>query len=381
MKVPLLDLTPQYEQIREEVDAALMHVVRSQQFILGPRVEEFERELAAYCGTRFAVGLSSGTDALIAALMAIGLQPGDEVITTPFTFFATAGCIARVGGVPVFADIDPDTFNIDPALIEERITSRTRAIVPVHLYGQCADMDPIVEIAERHGLKVIEDAAQAIGAEDKGRRAGSMGDIGCFSFFPSKNLAAFGDAGAVTTDDDGLYDLLKALRMHGETERYRHRIIGGNFRLDALQAAVLSVKLKYLDGWSDKRARNAQTYRGLFKESGIAADSAAGQDSARIVLPPAQRSRHIFNQFVIRAQQRDDLMEFLDARDVAARVYYPIPLHVQECFAYLGYKRGDFPKSEAAALSVLALPIYPDVTAEQQEYVVSSIEAFYGTYA
>ncbi|NCC37396.1 MAG: DegT/DnrJ/EryC1/StrS family aminotransferase, partial [Chloroflexia bacterium] len=349
--MPLLDLKAQYATLREEIAAAIERVVASQQFILGPEVEAFEQEVAAYSQCADGIGVSSGTDALLVALMAIDLQPGDEVITTPYTFFATAGSIARLGGHPVFVDIDPLTYNIDPAGIEAAITSRTRAIMPVHLFGQMADMEPIMGIAEYHGLYVIEDAAQAIGAEYRGRRAGSIGHMGCFSFFPSKNLGGFGDGGMVTTNDPKLAERIRLLRGHGAHPKYYHRLIGGNFRLDALQAAVLRVKLKYLDGWTAARQHNAERYRQLF--------SAAG---ANIGLPQdAGYGRHIYNQFVIRSTRRDELMAHLKAHQIGCEIYYPIPLHIQECFASLGYEVGSFPASEDAAEEVLAIPVYPEL--------------------
>lgn len=364
--VPLLDLKAQYGVLRDEIRAAMDRVIESQHFILGPEVEALEHEVAAYSQCRHGIGVSSGTDALLVALMAIDLRPGDEVITTPYTFFATAGSIARLGGRPVFVDIDPRTYNLDPAGIEAAITPRTRAIMPVHLFGQMADMDPIMAIAERHGLMVVEDAAQAIGAEYKGRRAGSIGHLGCFSFFPSKNLGGFGDGGMVTTNDAGLADRVKLLRGHGAKPKYYHRMVGGNFRLDALQAAVLRVKLKYLDEWTAGRQRNAATYRQLFAEAG-----------AQVGLPAdAGHGRHIYNQFVIRSDRRDALMAHLKAQQVGTEIYYPVPMHLQECFAELGHRAGDFPISEAAAQETLALPIYPELTPEQLRAVVDAVQEF-----
>lgn len=370
MHVPLLDLKAQYAAIRDELDAAVREVVESQAFILGPQVRACEEALARYCGTPHAVGVSSGTDALLISLMAEGIGPGDEVITTPYTFFATAGSIARVGARPVFADIDPATYNLDPALAAERVTPRTRAIMPVHLYGQMAEMDPLLELAERRGLVVIEDAAQAIGAEDRGRRAGSLGHYGCFSFFPSKNLGGFGDGGLVVTRDAERARRLAVLRVHGSEPKYYHSVIGGNFRLDTLQAAVVAVKLRHLDDWTQRRQANARRYKQLL----------AGTPPARsgaVRLPAVTRSRHIFNQFVIRAERRDALQAFLRERGVGTEIYYPVPLHRQACFQYLGYQAGAFPASEQAAAETLALPVFPELSDAQAAYVVEQIIAFY----
>ncbi len=378
ISVPLLDLKAQYAAIRDEVQAALERVIGTQHFILGPEVEALENEVAAYSQCQFGVGVSSGTDALLACLMAIGIRPGDEVITTPYTFFATAGCIARLGAKPVFVDIDPLTYNIDPADLEAVVTERTRAIIPVHLFGQMADMDPILEIAKRHTVYVIEDAAQAIGSEYKGRRAGSIGHLGCFSFFPSKNLGAFGDGGMVTTNDPALADQVKLLRGHGARPKYYHKVVGGNFRLDALQAAVLRVKLKYLDGWSAGRQRNAATYRRLLGTAGLVREDASSLNRHHgVVLPQdAGYGRHIYNQFVIRVSRRDELVADFKAHRIGCEIYYPVSLHLQDCFADLGYRAGDFPCSEAAAAQTLALPIYPELTEEMLGAVVGAISAF-----
>lgn len=377
MQVPLLDLKLQYQSIKDECLAVTEKVYESQQFILGPYVERLEDEISAYCGTRYAVGVSSGTDAILLCLMVAGIGPGDRVITSPYTFFATAGCIARAGALPVFADIDPETYNISPEQIEavcrgldRDAQSTVRAVMPVHLYGQCADMDDINRLARENGWLVIEDAAQAIGAEYKGQRAGALGDFGCFSFFPSKNLGGFGDGGMVTTDSRQYYEMLKILRVHGGHPKYYHRYIGGNFRLDALQAAIVSVKLARLDQWTEARRQNAARYRKLFEDAGLCG----------IVQCPAEvEDRHIYNQFVISVSEgRDRLREFLTEAGVGNEVYYPVPLHLQECFSYLGYSPGQMPVSEAAAATTLAIPVYPEITPEQQEYVVEQIRAFYG---
>lgn len=376
MQVPLLDLKKQYAAIREEVIAVTDEIYASQYFILGPHVEQLEKEIAAYCNTGFATGVSSGSDALIIALMALEVGPGDLVITTPYTFFATAGAVARVGARPVFVDIDPDTYNINPDLIERALEDmsgdqreKVRAVIPVHLYGQCADMDPLMAIAQDHNLPVIEDAAQAIGAEYRGRRAGSMGSFGCFSFFPSKNLGAFGDGGIVTTDDRQRWETLRILRNHGAEPKYYHHIIGGNFRLDALQAAIVSIKLKYLDAWTAGRRSNAAIYRELLQ--------AAGMDSV-LRLPVEKEDRHIYNQFVIAVPgKRDELRAFLQDAGIGTEVYYPVPLHLQKCFAGLGYGAGDFPVAEQAAQETLALPIFPELTADQQAFTVEKIARFF----
>ncbi len=368
MKVPLLDLTGQYASIRAEIDAAIARVVNSQRFVLGPVVQRCEDAIAAHVGSAHAVGVSSGTDALLVALMAEDIGPGDEVVTTPFSFFASAGVVARVGATPVFVDIDPVTFNIDPDLIEDRITARTRAILPVHLFGQMAGMAPIMEIARHHGLVVIEDAAQAIGARHNGQRAGSVGHYGCFSFFPTKNLGGYGDGGMVVTDDRARAEKLRALRVHGETTRYHHRFVGGNFRLDALQAAVIHAKLPHLDRWTDQRIANAALYRSLL------GDAAARRPDA-FALPRTVTDRHVFNQFVVRVADRDRVRERLTAAGIGTAIYYPLPLHLQECFADLGYRPGDLPHSERAANEVLALPIFPELTPEQIRHVARTLDS------
>ncbi len=376
MKVPLLDLKSQYTTIKEEILEVVEEILESQYFILGPKVATLEKEIAGYCASKHAVGVSSGTDALLISLLALNIGPQDAVITTPYTFFATTGSISRVGARPIFVDIDPDTYNLSPQSLSSTMAALTReelkrikAIIPVHLYGQCADMDPIREIAAEYNLFVIEDAAQAIGAEYKGQRAGSMGDFGCFSFFPSKNLGAFGDGGIVTTNSEDFYDKLYILRVHGSHLKYYHRVIGGNFRLDALQAAIVSVKLKYLDNWTLARQENARKYRELFSEAKL---------SGEVKLPAEKESRHIYNQFVIRLKKnRDDLRMFLNDAEIGTEIYYPVPMHLQACFSDLNYKKGDFPVAENAASQTLALPIYPELSDDQQAYVVDKIKAFY----
>ena len=367
MNVPLLDLQAQNAPLRTDLLAALARVCDSQRFIGGPEVDGLERELAAAIGVKHAVGVSSGTDALLASMMALGIGPGDEVITSTFSFFATAGCVVRLGARPVLVDIHPLTYNIDPDAVVAAITPRTRAIIPVHLYGLCANMDPILEAAGRAGVPVIEDAAQAIGSTCRGRQAGTMGTVGCFSFFPSKNLGAFGDAGLVTTNDDALGHEIRLLRNHGMEPKYLHKRVGGNFRLDALQAAVLRVKLPHLERWSAMRRANAERYGRLFGQAGL-----LGQ----VVLPVIPESYgHIFNQYVIRVPNRDRVKASLDAAGIGNEIYYPVPFHVQECFAPLGYRAGDFPHAERAAAEVLALPIYGELTVEQQRAVVDAIGA------
>jgi dTDP-4-amino-4,6-dideoxygalactose transaminase len=405
MEVPLVDLKVQYGEIREEVRKAVDTVLESQRFILGPSVEKLEEQIAVYSNVAHAVGVSSGTDALLVALMALDLEQGDGVITSPFTFFSVAGVIARLGAMPIFVDIDPTTYNIDPEKLRELLETgcdveQVKAIIPVHLYGQCADMDPIMEIAEKAHLEIVEDAAQAIGAIYYSRRrgitgpstgvtgqegenepgangqdsrqacrAGSMGKLGCFSFYPTKNLGGFGDAGMVVTDDKEMDEKIRELRGYGGRRQYYHRIIGGNFRLDELQAAILSVKFGHLERWTEARRRNAERYDQLFEEMGL---------TEQVHLPVIKDgNRHIFHQYVIRVSHRDELEEFLRARGVGTGIYYPLPLHLQECFTDLGYKRGDLPESERAADETLALPIYPGLSPEQQEYVVSQVKNFY----
>jgi dTDP-4-amino-4,6-dideoxygalactose transaminase len=373
MKVPLLDLKAQYQTIKDEVLAVTRELYETQRFILGPKVEELEERIAQYCRTEYAyaVGVSSGTDALLISLMAAGIGPGHEVITSPYTFFATVASIVRVGATPVFVDIEEDTYNIDPQAISDKITKQTKAIIPVHLYGQCCDMDPILELARAHNIMVIEDAAQAMGAEYKGRRAGSMGDMACFSFYPTKNLGAFGEGGMLVTNDKKLRKKASILRNQGMDPKYYHKVIGGNFRLDELQAAILLVKLPYLDRWTEARQTNARRYRELFRDEGL---------DGLVRLPVEKEGRHVYNQFVIEVQsRRDELRKSLTEAEIGTEVYYPVPMHLLQCFESLGGKEGDFPKAEAAAERTLALPIYPELTRDQQAYVVQKIGAFYSS--
>jgi dTDP-4-amino-4,6-dideoxygalactose transaminase len=364
MQVPLLDLGLQFSTIKDEVNEAIKNVIESQKFILGGSVFELEKQIAEYCHCRYAIGVSSGTDALLVSLMALGIGPEDEIVVPTYTFFATAGSVSRLGAKPVFIDIEPETYTIDPCLIEKNITRKTRAIIPVHLYGQCAEMEPILQIAKKYNLKVIEDVAQAIGSEYEGKRAGSMGDTGCFSFFPSKNLGGIGEGGMVTTNNEEIAQIIRTLRVHGSKPKYYHKIIGGNFRLDTIQAAVLIVKLKYLDVWTKKRQENANLYDKLFLEVGL---------TDRIGLPVARQSRHVFNQYVIKVKHRDRIQTHLKEKGIGTEVYYPVPLHLQECFRELMYKQDDCPVAEDAAKTTLALPIYPELTEQQQRYVVQQL--------
>jgi dTDP-4-amino-4,6-dideoxygalactose transaminase len=368
MPVPLLDLEAQYRPLRDAILAAITRVCDSQRFIMGPEVDALECELAAQLAVRHAISVSSGTDALLLALMTLGIGPGDEVVTTTYSFFATAGCVSRVGAKPVLVDIDPATFNIDPAQAVAAITPRTKAIMPVHLYGLAADLDPLMAAADRAGIAVIEDAAQAIGATYKARPLGGIGALGCFSFFPSKNLGAFGDAGLLTTNDDALARQARLLRTHGMQPKYYHHVVGANFRMDALQAAILRVKAPHLDGWTEGRRRNAAAYRTLFREAGL--DRTIGLPAE----PPD--CRHIYNQFVIRTADRDGLKRHLDEHGIGNEIYYPVPFHLQPCFADLGYARGAFPHAERAAAETLAIPIYGELTDAQRRTVVSTIEQF-----
>ncbi len=390
MKVPLLDLKAQYKTIKADLDEALIKTAESQYFILGPEVEKLEKNICEYLKCKHAVGVSSGTDALLIALMAIGIQPGDEVIIPDYSFFATAGVVSRLNAKPVFIDSDIQTYNIDFTKIEKRITPKTKAIIPVHLYGQSAEMDKILEIANKHNLKVIEDGAQAIGVQYKdGNFVGSIGDIGCFSFFPSKNLGCFGDGGIVTTNDDLLYEKLKILRVHGSKPKYYHKFIGGNFRLDAIQAAVLNVKLPHLDNWSEKRRKNAQLYMNLFIENKLSSKPGVIKysETDKVLLPIAVysdknlRNYHIFNQFIIRVKERDILREYLTKNEIGNEIYYPVPFHKQECFMDLlsefNYNNEEFKVSDLASSETIALPIYPELTEEQIEYVVCNIKDFF----
>jgi dTDP-4-amino-4,6-dideoxygalactose transaminase len=365
MRVPILDLKVQYAAIRDEITRAIDKVCESQAFALGPAVAEFEKNVAAYCNSKHAIGVSSGTDALLVSLMALGLKPGDEVITTPFSFFATAGCIVRIGARPVFVDVDPESYNIDPAGIEEKISEKTRAIIPVHLFGQLANMETIADIAERHNLDVIEDAAQAIGASRNGTLAGNFGDCGCFSFYPTKNLGGFGDGGLVTTNSDTLADEVRTLRDHGQKPRYFYKVVGGNFRLDGIQGAVLNVKLKYLDGWNEKRRQNAALYDSLFAGSPVGTPEI---DSGNV---------SIYHQYTITVSERDELQKYLAENGIGSAVFYPKPLHLQDCFAELGYKQGDMPVAEKLCKEVLSLPVYPELLREEIEYVAGTVLKFY----
>lgn len=381
MKVPLLDLKPQYQSIKNEIMLSLDEVITSQSFILGPNVEKLELEIASYCGAEYAVGVNSGSDALLLSMMALNIKSGDKIITTPYTFFATVGSICRLNAEPLFADIDPVTYNIDPVKLESLIDSlskqektKLKAIIPVHLYGQCADMEPILEIAKRYNIAVIEDAAQALGAscsiKNEEKKSCAMGDFGCLSFFPSKNLGCFGDGGMITVNNEEIATKLKSLRMHGMGETYFHQYVGMNGRLDALQAVVLLIKLPYLDSWAEKRTENAGLYKKLFKEQGL----------LEYLSPPqtGEGFKHVFNQFVIRTKDRDKLKEHLIRKEIGCAIYYPLSLHLQECFKFLGYKEGDFPESEKASNETLALPVFPELEKAQIEYVAEQIGIFYG---
>lgn len=364
MQVPLLDLKAQYAKIKDEVLTAVSEVLESQRCIGGPKVTELEEKIAAVSDCKFAVGVSSGTDAILNSLMSLDIGAGDEVITTPFTFFATVGCIARTGATPVFADIDPETFNINPELVASAVTEKTKAIMPVHLFGQMADMDPIMEVAKKHNLAVIEDAAQSITSIYKGKKAGSIGTAGCFSFFPSKNLGGIGDGGMAVTNDEKLYERMVMMRNHGMNPKYYHKYIGGNFRLDPIQAAALLIKLPHLNDWSEARRRNAAYYDEKFKGTAV---------KTPYISPDCIT---IYNQYCIRVPKRDEVVAHLRKNNIGCEIYYPVPLHLQECFEYLGYKEGDFPESEKAAKEVMALPIYPELTDEMKDYAAGTILSF-----
>jgi len=376
LKVSLLNLKLQFQGIREEVLKEIEKICDNQSFILGGNVKALEEEIAEYCSAKFAIGVASGTDAILLPLMAVGIAPGDRVITTPYTFFATAGSIARLNAIPVFVDVEPDTYNIDPDKLEHVIKkqssaqrARLRAIIPVHLYGQCAEMEPIIKISKKYKLAVIEDAAQSIGARYKGRMAGSIGDFGSFSFYPSKNLGGFGDGGMVTANNEKLSEEVRILRVHGSKPKYYHKMVGINSRLDELQAAVLRIKLKHLEAWTNKRIERAERYDRLFKDEGLL-------DTVSLPVKRAY-NHHVFNQYIVRVNKRDALRDYLTKEGIGTEIYYPVPLHLQQCFKYLGYKKGDFPVSEKAARETLALPIYPELVLEEQEYVVKKIAGFY----
>jgi dTDP-4-amino-4,6-dideoxygalactose transaminase len=370
--VPSLNLSANFKEVRQEVLAELTEICDSGHYVLGPKVTAFEEALAAYCGSNYALGVSSGTDALLVAMMTLGIGRGDEVIVPTFSFFATAGCVARLGARPVFCDINPETCNIDVGQVEAKLTMQTKAIIPVHLYGQLADMRPLLSAVNRHGTAVIEDAAQAIGATESaphGKKAGAIGTFGCISFYPTKNVGAIGDAGALLTNDAQLHEKATKLRLHGETKRYHHALIGGNFRIDALQAAILTIKLRHLDQWNELRRQRAARYGELFEQSGLVPE--------HVRLPADLYGTHVYHQYVIRANRRDDLFNHLQERKIGAGIYYPIPLHLQECFAYLGHKPGEFPHAEKAAAEVLGLPMYPELTDAQQRAVVDAISGFH----
>jgi dTDP-4-amino-4,6-dideoxygalactose transaminase len=365
MQIPLLDLKAQYANIKDEVIQAISDVCDNQAFALGPAVAEFEEKVAVYCNSKYAIGVSSGTDALLVSLMALDIEPGDEVITTPFTFFATAGSIVRLGAKPVFVDVDQESFNIDPSAIEQKITDRTRAIIPVHLFGQIAQMKAITEIAKRHNLAVIEDAAQAIGASQNGIKAGNFGDCGCFSFYPTKNLGGFGDGGLVTTNREDIAQKIKALRDHGQNPRYFYKIIGGNFRLDGIQGAVLNVKLRYLDRWNEKRKQNAALYDSLLGDSPVKTPIISADNAS------------IYHQYTITTPERDKLQQFLAENNIGSAIFYPKPLHLQDCFSDLGYRPGDLPIAEQLCKEVLSLPIYSELATDQIEYVAKTVRKYY----
>ncbi len=386
MNVPLLDLKIQYNALKTELNNALLKVAESQYFILGKEVDDFEKEIANYIGCKYAYGISSGTDALLLALMALGIQPDDEIIVPTYSFFATAGVVARLNAKPILVDSDPVTFNINPSLIEKKITSKTKAIIPVHLYGQSVEMEEIVSIANKYNLKIVEDAAQAIGVQYKdGRSVGTIGDVGCFSFFPSKNLGCFGDAGLVTTNDEKIAEQLQIMRVHGGKPKYYHKVIGGNFRIDAIQAAVLRVKLPHLDSWCEGRRTNTELYNQLFISYKLASETGKinYSETEKVLLPKAVyksssiKNYHIFNQYIIRVEKRDELRKFLSENNIASEIYYPVPFHRQECFKYLNTNDSDFPVANNSAEHSIALPIYPELTKEHISYVVETINKFF----
>ena len=386
MKVPLLDLKVQYQSLKKELDGAVLKVAESQHFILGPEVEKMEENFCEFLGCKYSIGVSSGTDALLLALMAIDLKPKEEVIVPTYSFFATAGVVSRLNATLVFVDCDPVTFNIKPDEIEKKITAKTRAIIPVHLYGQSADMDPIMEIARRKKIFVIEDGAQAISSQYKnGRYVGTIGDIGCYSFFPSKNLGCYGDGGLVVTNNEAIAHMMRIKRVHGGEQKYFHKVIGGNFRLDALQAAVINVKLPYLEFWSERRRKNAEQYSRLFHDAGLSEEPGMinFDDNNKVLLPKAiykevtgLKNYHIYNQYIIRVEKRDELRQYLTDNSIGTEIYYPVPFHLQECFKNLGYMKGNFPNSERAGETTLALPIYPELSDKQLSYVVDKIKEF-----
>lgn len=365
MQVPLLDLKRQYQSIKGEIDNAVMNVLEHSRFIMGPETLKFEEEVAEYCGSKYAVGVASGTDALLIALRACGVKAGDEVITSTFSFFASAGVISRLGATPIFVDIDPDSYNLNPELVEKAITSKTKVLMPVHIFGQCADMDPILELARKHNLTIVEDAAQAIGAKYKGRTAGTMGAFGCFSFFPSKNLGAAGDGGMIISDFMDKQTFMKSLRDHGANPKYYHSYIGYNSRLDTLQAAILSVKLRYLDQWTEGRRKNADFYNQAFADLPLKTPT------------ENEGNYHIYNQYTIATDQRDKLFEFLQSKNIGCAIYYPVPLHAQKCYAYLGNKDDDFPVACKASKEVVSIPIFPDLNEDEKNYVVECITGFF----
>ncbi|MCK9555669.1 DegT/DnrJ/EryC1/StrS family aminotransferase [bacterium] len=367
MNIPIIDLGKLYKEIKPEIDAAVSKVIADAKFILGPEVSEIEKKIAGYCGSKYAVGCASGTDAILLSLMSLGVEPGDEIITTPFTFFATAGSISRAGAIPVFVDIEPGTFNLNPELVETKITKRTKGILPVHLFGQIVDMDPLINLKKRYNLFIVEDACQAIGAKYKNKIAGSIGDAGCFSFFPTKNLGGFGDGGMLVTDDSDVYEKAKSLRVHGSRDRYYHDYIGINSRLDTIQAAILLAEIKYLDKWTEKRRKNASLYNSLFR----------GINSVQL---PVEKKYlyHVYNQYTLRVKNRAGLINALEKEEIGYGIYYPLPLHMQDCYKHLGYKKGDFPESEKASEEVISIPVHPFLSKELINKIADTVRNFYG---